>query len=607
MLHLQVAVVAITAAVICWLFSSLMERLKSEQARSGSNLQPPPAQHSKKLSTRERFKLFQVAYVRGPSRLISQAESPLDPKACEKMPASALDSLRIPAQPWGDWCGLGGKQRQAIQHAILSGDAASKFHEPLPAWLQPSARSQRAEYKARNELAMTVDDVHAAIRSTCEPVLRAALECLAAQQSAGAGGKKKRKASAALNADAPLYLAVMHNISSLVQLALDHSSLIGERQDGWSEDARRYLLFDATTPGRTIAHVAALLGRRHILELIEAARPKLAKARDALGVRPRDLLVAPVEPRERAPINADPMSDSDDDSGADGDTGGWPRDGIRTPGGGYTDETCDIETVSGESVRANASGFVKRFVLSQRPVMVRNLRDSDDALGWYSQAWRRASLLRKYGAATVDVGAIPYSEVFTGKRSRRMTLREYVSSAMPHAKQAAPKKAQSTEAGTRASTDYVFLYADSLFSQVHESADELPNPQWVQELSPYALGDQTFLVYQASLTEFYLGAPGSGAPFHTHAAAWNYLAHGRKLWALTPPAEALVSVQPAHRLFFEELDSLPKALGVQPPRMCVQRAGDLLVLPWQWGHATLNLRSSVGIAREFRIGVGRAA
>lgn len=35
------------------------------------------------------------------------------------------------------------------------------------------------------------------------------------------------------------------------------------------------------------------------------------------------------------------------------------------------------------------------------------------------------------------------------------------------------------------------------------------------------------------------------------------------------------------------------------PLTCVQDAGDLLVLPDLWGHATLNLEPSVGLAREF--------
>ena len=34
---------------------------------------------------------------------------------------------------------------------------------------------------------------------------------------------------------------------------------------------------------------------------------------------------------------------------------------------------------------------------------------------------------------------------------------------------------------------------------------------------------------------------------------------------------------------------------------CVQHAGDMLVLPVGWGHLTLNLKTSVGVAKEFHI------
>jgi hypothetical protein len=32
---------------------------------------------------------------------------------------------------------------------------------------------------------------------------------------------------------------------------------------------------------------------------------------------------------------------------------------------------------------------------------------------------------------------------------------------------------------------------------------------------------------------------------------------------------------------------------------CEQRAGDVIVLPDLWGHVTLNLQTSVGVAQEF--------
>jgi hypothetical protein len=36
-------------------------------------------------------------------------------------------------------------------------------------------------------------------------------------------------------------------------------------------------------------------------------------------------------------------------------------------------------------------------------------------------------------------------------------------------------------------------------------------------------------------TQFYLGPPLSGAPFHHHGPAFNMIMHGRKEWTLLPP------------------------------------------------------------------------
>ncbi len=36
-------------------------------------------------------------------------------------------------------------------------------------------------------------------------------------------------------------------------------------------------------------------------------------------------------------------------------------------------------------------------------------------------------------------------------------------------------------------------------------------------------------------SQFFLGPPLSGAPLHSHAPAFNFLIHGRKLWTILPP------------------------------------------------------------------------
>lgn len=43
------------------------------------------------------------------------------------------------------------------------------------------------------------------------------------------------------------------------------------------------------------------------------------------------------------------------------------------------------------------------------------------------------------------------------------------------------------------------------------------------------------------LYQWYMGPPLSGAPFHTHAPAFNILVYGRKLWQLLPPGRDMYS------------------------------------------------------------------
>ena len=126
---------------------------------------------------------------------------------------------------------------------------------------------------------------------------------------------------------------------------------------------------------------------------------------------------------------------------------------------------------------------------------------------------------------------------------------------------------------------------------------------------------------------------GGGAQPHWHSTAWNWLVHGRKEWLLWPPSQASY----AQRHVSLSLDGLnasdaaaaaftaftaPASIAaaatttatttaatagataaaaaavVPPPLRCEQRAGDVLIVPEVWGHATRNLEPSLGWATE---------
>eukprot|EP00326_Haptolina_ericina_P032965 CAMPEP_0181235034 /NCGR_PEP_ID=MMETSP1096-20121128/37336_1 /TAXON_ID=156174 ORGANISM="Chrysochromulina ericina, Strain CCMP281" /NCGR_SAMPLE_ID=MMETSP1096 /ASSEMBLY_ACC=CAM_ASM_000453 /LENGTH=101 /DNA_ID=CAMNT_0023329939 /DNA_START=18 /DNA_END=320 /DNA_ORIENTATION=- len=84
-------------------------------------------------------------------------------------------------------------------------------------------------------------------------------------------------------------------------------------------------------------------------------------------------------------------------------------------------------------------------------------------------------------------------------------------------------------------------------------------------------------LFPGYLTQFYLGPPGSGAPWHYHTTAINTLAYGRKRWFLTPPELSQYSTQHPAAWFEQEY-----AQADAKPLECIQEAGDLLVVPSMW-------------------------
>ena len=89
-----------------------------------------------------------------------------------------------------------------------------------------------------------------------------------------------------------------------------------------------------------------------------------------------------------------------------------------------------------------------------------------------------------------------------------------------------------------------------------------------------------------------MGGIGSGAQPHWHGLAWNWLVHGRKEWLLWPPQEATYALR--HVL----LSADAAANATVPPLRCTQLAGEVLIVPQLWGHATVNSEPALGFATE---------
>jgi hypothetical protein len=97
----------------------------------------------------------------------------------------------------------------------------------------------------------------------------------------------------------------------------------------------------------------------------------------------------------------------------------------------------------------------------------------------------------------------------------------------------------------------------------------------------------------------FVGGALSGAGVHYHNAAYNVMPFGRKLWAVLPPGDAAWGTRSALEFFRASLPAL-RAEGSQV-YVFVQEPGDIVFIPHMWGHATLNLRTSVGYSQEFNV------
>ena len=111
----------------------------------------------------------------------------------------------------------------------------------------------------------------------------------------------------------------------------------------------------------------------------------------------------------------------------------------------------------------------------------------------------------------------------------------------------------------------------------------------------------------------YVGGNGSGNPFHYHQQTWNALVAGTKRWFLYPPNASFYSeLHP--REWLRRRRHLPAsgsdtggwstADTAGAPLVCEQHPGDVLFVPKLWGHGTLNMGETVGVAVPFSLRQG---
>lgn len=253
------------------------------------------------------------------------------------------------------------------------------------------------------------------------------------------------------------------------------------------------------------------------------------------------------------------------------ESGGWSTSRLPLDDGrdfGEDADRCDIKQVWNVSL-PSADEFFRDYVATATPVVFRGAGlFSDPSLRTPSKlrrVFQKGRFLKKYGKEAVPTGAIPYASSF-GLESGQATI-AYVANQTD-----APAEEGSVP-------NYVFTTA------------ALKSASWQRNMQGDAPPPPCLSGLQDVVLQFYLGPAGSGAPVHFHGHAINSLAFGEKLWFLHPPSQAFYSKQSG--LAFARSPRSRRSLR------CTQSPGDLLYVPPLWGHGTLNLRQSIGVAHEF--------
>jgi len=266
---------------------------------------------------------------------------------------------------------------------------------------------------------------------------------------------------------------------------------------------------------------------------------------------------------------------------------------------GNTD-MCAIDVVQPEEL--TAASFIKDYLSIKRPLLIRGGAKYMPAL----ERWSNLRYLkRKAGSTQLSAVTIPYPEDFGDRDAsdtRKITLKEYIDGVMG--------KVNSTSNTPL----YVFSVVDQNVPNFKKllnlvDSDAGPHPQWLEQNQ-----DQSKFRIRFGNTQFGLGPAGSGAPQHYHTHAYASLFSGSKRWWFFPPPTSSLSRK--HAVKFAAEDAKIRAAAVAPsptddsdglasaraslPLVCEQVPGDIVYVPSEWGHLTLNTAEmTVSVSREF--------
>lgn len=230
---------------------------------------------------------------------------------------------------------------------------------------------------------------------------------------------------------------------------------------------------------------------------------------------------------------------------------------------------CELPVVEVDGGPA-AWAQVRRLVGEGEPVLMRGaLRHVLDGGQAAVDGWTADAFVAAHGEELVTVGAVPYARLF-GLAATKMRLADYY--------------ARYVRGVATAAADDLPLY---VFEQSPAAA--APGYAALTRLVTTAFPCPGLIAHPrevgAASVHFFLGRAGSGAPAHIHADAVNAVVAGAKRWYVSPPRSSVYSRTPV-AAWAAAVDAAP--VTEETPLRCTQRAGDVVYVPGEWGHAVVN-------------------
>jgi ribosomal protein L16 Arg81 hydroxylase len=233
----------------------------------------------------------------------------------------------------------------------------------------------------------------------------------------------------------------------------------------------------------------------------------------------------------------------------------------------YGDIVSDVCTIERVSYDAMTPDTFFRFYEEQRPVILSYPVDTTAPRnGDFQRAVQKQQLLDHHGSDEITLS--------TGNRNsyakRNTTLADYLQHYLHPQPESVPGNAS------------WYHFGD-------------PHHQYWREVNGLYEAPWKFMhAYQDPALSFGFAGSGTGVPFHTHGAVFAEALYGRKRWWLSAPHEEPRYDPDANTLhWLRHVRPTYSATEVASLYECVCGRGDVIYIPSNWHHATLNIGEAV--------------